>query len=253
MSSPKPAQDIVPHEASPQPTPVASAPQMMQFDSPYSQPEARAGDGPARQIALVAASIAVVVTSAMVLLNSPGQVGWFALHPPLQTLAIFAFTFGIITLQPTNQPKTKVAGLLRHQVAIFFIGFPCIGLGTFAVSYNKWLRSADHFTTWHGTIGITTIAWLAFQIILGAGSVWFDGALFGGGLKAKGLWKYHRVSGYILFPLLIFSVYLGGAWSSWSAKYSIWLVRFIAFTAAPIAIMSGVYMRVRTSKMPILK
>ncbi len=37
----------------------------------------------------------VVVTWAMVLMNSPGsQVGWFALHPPLQTLAIFAFTFG---------------------------------------------------------------------------------------------------------------------------------------------------------------
>lgn len=119
----------------------------------------------------------VVVTWAMVLMNSPGQVGLFALHPPLQTLAIFAFTFGthtskfpdpiyrdtyypnplhrqgIITLQPTNQPKTKVAGLLRHQVAIFFIGFPCILLGTFAVSYNKWLRNASHFTTWHGVGG----------------------------------------------------------------------------------------------------
>lgn len=42
------------------------------------------------------------------------------------------------------------------------------------------------------TIGIICIIWLAFQILLGAGSVWFDGALFGGGLKAKGLWKYHR-------------------------------------------------------------
>lgn len=36
----------------------------------------------------------VVVSWAMVLMNSPGQVGWFAWHPPLQTLAIFAFTFG---------------------------------------------------------------------------------------------------------------------------------------------------------------
>ncbi|KJA18605.1 hypothetical protein HYPSUDRAFT_144737, partial [Hypholoma sublateritium FD-334 SS-4] len=186
-----------------------------------------------------------VVSWAMVLMNSPGQVGWFALHPPLQTLAVFAFTFGIITLQPTNQPKTKVAGLLRHQIAIFFIGFPCILLGTFAVYYNKWLRSADHFATWHGTIGIICIVWLAFQTLLGAGSVWFDGALFGGGLKAKSLWKYHRVSGYILFPLLMFSVYLGGAWSNWSAKCSIWLVRFITFTVAPITIMLGVYLRVR--------
>ena len=63
-------------------------------------------------------------------------------------------------------------------------------------------------------------------------------------LPLKSLTRW-RVSGYILFPLFIFSVYLGGAWSNWSAKYSIWLVRFITFTVAPIALMSGVYLRVR--------
>lgn len=30
------------------------------------------------------------------------------------------------------------------------------------------------------------------QIALGAGSVWFGGAAFGGGVKAKKVWKYHR-------------------------------------------------------------
>lgn len=32
----------------------------------------------------------------------------------------------------------------------------------------------------------------AFQLFLGAGSVWYQGALFGGGMKAKSVWKYHR-------------------------------------------------------------
>lgn len=41
------------------------------------------------------------------------------------------------------------------------------------------------------------------QVFVGAGSVWFEGNLFGGGLKAKSLWKYHRVSGYLLFPLFL--------------------------------------------------
>ncbi|KAF8201585.1 hypothetical protein BJ912DRAFT_507713 [Pholiota molesta] len=214
--------------------------------------EDRIGDALSRQVALTAASVVMAVTWTMVLINSPGEVGWFALHPPLQTLAVLLFTFGILTLQPTNQPKTKAAGLVRHQVAIFVFGFPSILVGTFAVSYNKWLRSADHFVTWHGTIGIICIAWLVLQIGLGAGSVWFGGALFGGGLKAKLLWKYHRVSGYLLFPLLLLSVNLGGAWSNWSAKYSIWIVRFIAFTIAPIAIAGGVYTRVRTFKMRFL-
>jgi hypothetical protein len=28
--------------------------------------------------------------------------------------------------------------------------------------------------------------------MLGGGSVWFGGAAFGGGMKAKMIWKYHR-------------------------------------------------------------
>ncbi len=53
MSSPEATQDITLQQVSTQSPPVASASQVMQFDSPYSKPEARAGDGPARQIALV--------------------------------------------------------------------------------------------------------------------------------------------------------------------------------------------------------
>jgi len=215
-----------------------------------SKPESRPSDAISRQIALIAASTSVFITWTIVLINSPQQSGWFALHPTLQSLAILLFAFGIITLQPTNQPKTKAAGLARHQIAVF-VGLPSITLGTTAVYYNKVLRGADHFTTWHGTFGIFCMAWLFFQIILGAGSVWFGGVVFGGGMKAKALWKYHRVSGYILFPLLLFTVHLGGAWSTWGTKYASWPFRFIAYTAVPVAILLGVYARVRTFKMLI--
>ncbi|KAF4614461.1 hypothetical protein D9613_002883 [Agrocybe pediades] len=214
--------------------------------------EGRPLDGISRQTALTAASAVMAVTWTAVLMNGPLSVGWFAFHPPLQTLAMLLFTFGIITLQPTNQPKTKAAGLVRHQMAVFIAGFPLITLGTMAVSYNKWLRDADHFTTWHGTFGIICMLWLLFQVFLGAGSVWFDGALFGGGMKAKMLWKYHRLSGYILFPLLLFTVHLGGAWSSWGSKHIIWIIRFSTYTIAPLAILVGVYRRIRTSKMQFL-
>lgn len=30
------------------------------------------------------------------------------------------------------------------------------------------------------------------QVALGAASVWFGGAAFGGAVKAKAVWKYHR-------------------------------------------------------------
>jgi len=34
--------------------------------------------------------------------------------------------------------------------------------------------------------------WTMVQLSVGAGSTWNDGALFGGGMKAKMMWKYHR-------------------------------------------------------------
>jgi len=157
--------------------------------------------------------------------------------------------YGILTLQPTVYPKTKAAGLARHQLAILFLAVPLITFGTLAVWYNKWREDAYHFTTWHGKFGLISMIWMIVQISIGGGSVWFGGAAFGGGLKAKLVWKYHRLSGYILLLLLLLTAHLGGAWSNWGHKYSVYGVRFIAFVLALSICACGVLIRVRLSKM----
>ncbi|KAF8894410.1 hypothetical protein BD779DRAFT_1668932 [Infundibulicybe gibba] len=211
--------------------------------------EGRNGDAFAWNAALTAIAVFAGITWIVVLTNSPTSVGWFAFHPPLQTLALALFTYGILTLQPTSQPKTKAAGLVRHQIAILCLGFPAIFFGTFAVMYNKSLRGADHFTTWHGTFGIMCMLWIVLQAGLGAGSVWFGGTAFGGGAKAKAVWKYHRASGYVLFPLLLLTAHLGGGWSHWGSKNTGFFIRLIAYTIAPAVVLLSVYTRVRLSKM----
>ena len=57
---------------------------------------------------------------------------------------------GILTLQPTSQPRTKAAGLIRHQIYIGLIGVPIIFAGTWAVYHNKNINGRSHFVTWHG-------------------------------------------------------------------------------------------------------
>jgi hypothetical protein len=107
--------------------------------------------------------------------------------------------------------------------------------------------------SWHGiltgpvsqTFGLITVSWLVLQSALGAGSVWFDGAVFGGGHKAKLVWKYHRLSGYILLLCLLVTVNLGGAWSSWTSSNSAYIVRLVAYTLAPLGILVSVYSRLR--------
>lgn len=55
------------------------------------------------------------------------------------------------------------------------------------------------------TFGLIAVVWMVVQMLLGGLSVWFGGRAFGGGMKAKGVWKYHRsVSALLCFkPNLI--------------------------------------------------
>jgi len=92
---------------------------------------------------------------------------------------------------------------------------------------------------------VITLAWLIVQGTIGAGSVWFNGAAFGGPQKAKLLWKYHRLSGYILLVSLLTTVHLGGGWSTWVSEHSAYVVRLLAYTLAPVLILVSLYSRVR--------
>ncbi|KLO10420.1 hypothetical protein SCHPADRAFT_856637 [Schizopora paradoxa] len=213
------------------------------------KPEGRPGDDIAMTASVAAMSVTTVFTILVVLTSGPMSLSWFAFHPPLQVLAIGLFSYGILTLQPTNQPKTKAAGLTRHQLYMFLIGTPSILAGTWVVYHNKNINGRAHFASWHGFFGILTILWLVGQIFVGAGSVWFGGALFGGGMQAKSLWKYHRASGYLLYPSFLFVLHLGGAWSSFSTGNSSHFMRFVAYSMAPIITLIGVYSRARLSKM----
>ncbi|KAJ7684709.1 hypothetical protein DFH06DRAFT_1156399 [Mycena polygramma] len=226
---------------------VLSKPRGPEDQLPVS--EGRPGDTIAMYLALVSAGLFTTVTWVVILVNNPVNAGWFAWHPPLQSLALSLLVYGIMTLQPTSQPKTKAAGLARHQYAILFAAFPIIFFGTFAVMYNKYVHGAVHFRSWHGKLGIVSMGWIFVQVLLGGGSVWFGGAAFGGGAKAKAIWKYHRLSGYVLFMLLMFTAHLGGAWSNWGIKYSPFSMRVLAYGASLLAIIAGLYIRVRPSKM----
>ncbi|KAH9981506.1 hypothetical protein BGW80DRAFT_1270544 [Lactifluus volemus] len=229
-------------------SPDAPTDPLMPRDDHQLKVESRPGDIPAFYAALTSALVLLITTWTIILTNDPKSLTWFSFHPTLNSLALLSFTYGVLTLQPTSQPKTKAAGLQRHQTAML-IGLTSILLGTSAMVYYKGSHGAPHFTTWHGTFGILTLSWLVFQSALGALSVWFGGAAFGGANKAKLVWKYHRLSGYILLLLLLTTIHLGGAWSDWVSAHSEHAVRIAAYTIGPLVILASLYSRIRPSKM----
>jgi cytochrome b-561 domain containing protein 2 len=154
-----------------------------------------------------------------------------------------------------------------------FLGFPIIAFGSFAMIYNKYVHDAPHFTTWHAvrnlplsipvlflflffyspnnlklthhqTFGLITIIWLVIHASLGATSVWAP-SLFGGVARAKAIWKYHRISGYLLLPFMFLTAHLAGAWSTWVVMNTSYADRVITYTILPIVILVGVFVRVR--------
>ncbi|KAI0340499.1 hypothetical protein BDW22DRAFT_1430657 [Trametopsis cervina] len=214
----------------------------------YQKPEGRRGDIPARTIAF-ASVVTILIVTWFATLTSGTSFRWFSWHPLLQSLSITLFSYGILTLQPTSQAKSKAAGLTRHQLAMIVLGFPSAFLGYSAIYATKVSHDRPHFTTWHGIFGLLSFIAMLVQIILGGGSVWFNGALFGGNPGAKLLWKYHRAVGYVAFTLMLITLHLGGAWSSWANEHIAFIARVLAYSFAPVALALAICFRVRTSKM----
>nr|GAT59571.1 predicted protein [Mycena chlorophos] len=211
--------------------------------------EGRSGDSAGLYIAFAGIGLMATTSWVITLVNDPFSVGIFALHPILQTLGLVLLVYGVMTLQPTSQPKTKAAGLERHQYAMALVALPALLVGASAVWYNKERSGRAHYQSLHAKLGTAAVTWLVVQLLVGGASVWFGGAAFGGGMKAKSVWKYHRASGYALFVLLMVTAHLGGFWSHWGERYSPLGMRIVAFAVAPLAALVGVYMRVRPSKM----
>jgi hypothetical protein len=124
---------------------------------------------------------------------------FFHWHPALMTLALVIFTQGILTLQPATTPLEKVEGRNRHAL-IQFVGLLSAILGVSSIIYNKSLHNHSHFDSPHGKFGVFMISFLVIQLVFGSLSVNAPG-LFGGVNKAKALWKYHRLSGYVALML----------------------------------------------------
>ncbi|KAJ3574726.1 hypothetical protein NP233_g1581 [Leucocoprinus birnbaumii] len=215
----------------------------MGSDDLIAKRQKRDGDALASSLVWAGVLAMTVTTWSIVFLQGFSSFRYFTYHLLLQPVAIGCFSYGILTLQPTNQPKTKAAGLERHQNVIFTVGFPAMALGSLAVAFNKYLRDYPHFVTSHAQLGLACSLWAVVQLCVGFGTTWNDGVLFGGGARAKALWKYHRLSGYILFGLMLFTCHLGGGWSDWGQNYTNDLVRFVAYTLSPIMISAGVCLR----------
>lgn len=122
----------------------------------------------------------------------------------LNSSALLLLVQGILVLQPTHTAKQKKEGTLIHA------GLDDIGLlaglaGLIIIEYNKIAHNGTHFVSVHAILGLVTYILVFIQTVVGI-TQYFTPGLYGGVDNAKKLYKYHRLSGYIILVLMLATV-----------------------------------------------
>lgn len=166
----------------------------------------------------------------------------FSGHPLLQSLGLLVVTQAILILQPTHEPEQKRAGQRAHA-ALNLTSFLLFTSGVTIIEVNKFRGHGPHFHSVHGTLGILTSIAILLQYFAGF-TIWAVPSLYGGVDNAKALYKYHRVSGYIIYLALLATV-LSAVWTDFNVN-----VLGIAWwqLVVPIALVLPLLLRINATK-----
>ncbi|SPO03910.1 related to CYTOCHROME B561 [Cephalotrichum gorgonifer] len=191
-------------------------------------------------IAQIGVVIAFVLVWTTVLTN---DIILFSGHPLAQSIGVVAIIQSILILQPTHTAAQKRVGQRLHA-GLHLVSFLALVTGVAIIEYNKVSNGLAHFHSPHAYIGVATCAVLAVQYLVGF-TMWATPALYGGEDRAKAVWKYHRVSGYLIFLLLVASL-LSGAKTDFVAN--VLGMQFWVMVVASVLILIGVLPRIKKQK-----
>ncbi|KAF2455243.1 eukaryotic cytochrome b561-domain-containing protein [Lineolata rhizophorae] len=124
---------------------------------------------------------------------------FFSPHPLLNSAGILLITQAALILQPTHTPSQKRYGTWSHA-ALVDVGVASLIAGLVIIEINKFGHGGTHFDSPHSIMGLITYILVILQASVGFTS-YFVPQLYGGEDRAKSVYKYHRMSGYVILTL----------------------------------------------------
>lgn len=168
----------------------------------------------------------------------------FSAHPLLNSAGILVLTQSILILQPTHTAGQKRQGTIVHAWLNNF-GLDFLVAGLIVIQVNKFNHNGTHFESPHAILGLTTYILLAIQTLIGF-TQYFVPQLYGGVENAKLIYKWHRISGYVVLVFLLATV---AAATQTTFNKTTLDIKLWAVLIAAVLVLIGVFPRIKKQKL----
>ena len=122
----------------------------------------------------------------------------------LNSTGILLATKAILVLQPTHTPSQKNLGTLVHATLNSF-AFDALIAGLIIIEVNKFGHGGTHIESPHANLGLITNILVFIQVTVGITQLYVTWK-YGGVENAKRIYKWHRISGYIVLLMMLATV-----------------------------------------------
>jgi hypothetical protein len=161
----------------------------------------------------------------------------------LNSAAVLFFIQATLILQPTITRKQKKQGTFVHA-ALNDVAILAAIAGLVIIEYNKISHGGIHFESPHAILGLVTYILVVIQALVGI-TQFFTPGLYGGEDNAKALYKYHRLSGYVILLVMLATVC---AATQTDYNRNVLEIQLWAVVVAAVIVVLGVGARIKLFK-----
>lgn len=169
---------------------------------------------------------------------------FFSYHPLLNSAAVLLLVQGTLVLQPTALQKDKHDGTYVHSV-LNTLGVAALIAGLVVIEMNKASHPETRFQSVHGKMALVAYILIFVQWLFGF-ATFFLPRVFGSVDRAKSLYKYHRISGYVLQVYLLAVI---AAATATPFNENVLHMRLWAVIVASVLVLMGILPRVKKHKL----
>jgi len=150
----------------------------------------------------------------------------------------------VLVLQPTHTPEQKKTGTYVHA-GLNGVAFAAAVAGLVVIEINKFAHKGVHFESPHAILGLITYILVVLQALVGFTQYFLPG-LYGGVENAKSVYKYHRISGYVILVLFFATVC---AATQTPYNENVLQMQLWAVVVASVITLAGILPRVKMQKL----